>query len=116
MCGGCKQAGPYTWRRISREVWRLRLETLAWERLPDLTHARGRQACCVVRGGTLVSLGRIEHGTQHVGASVEVLERGAEAWRVLPQLSWSDRNHFCVVAMEESESGEGQVCILGGGS
>ena len=54
----------------------LGLETLAWERLPDLTHARSGHACCVVRGGTLVALGG------YGGAlPVEVLERGAEAWR-----------------------------------
>jgi hypothetical protein len=45
---------------------------------------------------------------------VEVLERGAEAWRELPSLSCGGRFAFRAIAVEESGSVEGQVCILGG--
>ena len=106
MCGG------EAWFYHSREVWRLGLETLVWERLPDLTHSRYRHECCVVRGGTLVALGGI--GAEGTSTSVEVLDPGAEAWRELPPLSCGGRVDFSAVAVEESGSVEGQVWILGG--
>ena len=110
MCGGEVDGEDVD----SREVWRLGLETLAWERLPDLTHAGARHACCVVRGGTLVALGGRECQAQVASARVEVLERGTEAWRELPPLSCGGRDDFCAVAVKESGSVAGQVCTLGG--
>ena len=112
MCGG--RVGSPT--ISSREVWNLGRETLAWKRLPDLTHSRSAHACCVVRGGTLVALGGwdIIEGAPISNASVEVLERAAEEWRELPLLSCGRRQDLFAVAVEESGSVEGQVCILGG--
>jgi len=107
VCGGLVDGNS------SREVRRLGLETLTWERLPDLTHARDRHACCVVRDGTLVALGGRDDTSASI-ASVEVLERGSGAWRVLPLLSCGGRRNLCTFAVEESASVEGQVCILGG--
>ena len=96
-------------------MYRLGLETLAWERLPGLIHARAWHACCVVRGGTLVAVGgRGAEGTSI--ASVEVLERGSGAWRELLPLSCGVREDLCAVAMDEESVGvlSRQVCILGG--
>ena len=86
-------SGGLTDGAFTREVWRLGLERLVWERLGDLTRARREHACCVVRGGTLVALGGcVDHSDDLTAtASVEVQDTRAAGKaalsRELPQLS-----------------------------
>ena len=48
VCGGFSSAG-YT-----REVWKLDLGELRWERMSGLGCTRCEHACCAVRGGVVV--------------------------------------------------------------
>jgi hypothetical protein len=47
--------GNITGSTRSSEVWRLNLEELQWERMPDLRRGRACHACCAVREGILSS-------------------------------------------------------------
>ena len=112
----------------SRQVWRLGLERLRWERLPDLTRARWGHACCVVRGGTLVSLGGSVYTApgddpddeihQILTASVEVQDTRAAGEaalsRELPQLSCGPFHVGSALVVDERESEAGQVLLIGG--
>jgi hypothetical protein len=48
VCGGCNMGVSMS------EVWRLDLEELQWERMPDLNLERHMHACCAVRGDIVV--------------------------------------------------------------
>jgi hypothetical protein len=116
VCGGLTGDGP------TREVWRLGLERLVWERLPNLlTRPRGGHACCVVLGGTLVALGGMVDPFAMPGgftASVEVQDTRAAGdaalSRELPQLSCGSIYLGRALVGEQSESEAGQVLLLGG--
>jgi len=103
---------------FTREVWRLGLERLVWESLPDLARARSGHACCAVRGGTLVALGGRADPTPALTASVEVQDTRAAGEtalsRELPQLSRGSCGGGSALLVSESESGAGQVLLLGG--
>jgi hypothetical protein len=53
VCGEHCGNGQYT-----REVWRLDMAELRWDRLPDLARERSFHACCAVRGGVVVLGGK----------------------------------------------------------
>jgi hypothetical protein len=112
VCGGWVGGQGCT-----REVWRLDLGELRWERMPDLGGARAEHACCAVRGG-VVALGGED--SEDVGlATVEVLRSDSEAaeelsFADLPPLSCGPRSCSVALPIDESESAEGQVLLLGG--
>ena len=105
---------------FTREVWRLGLERLRWERLANLTRARSEHVCCVVRGGTLVSLGgSIDDPDDEIAtASVETQHTRAAGEaalsRELPQLSCGASTLGRALVVDESESVAGQVLHIGG--
>jgi hypothetical protein len=112
VCGGFTSAGEFT-----GEVWRLDLGELPWERMPSLTHGRADHACCAVRGGVVVLGGLVEG--QEQTASVEILGSDSVAgedglFKVLPPLSRGIISSFAAAALDESESDQGQVLLLGG--
>jgi len=113
-------SGGLTDGAFTREVWRLGLERLVWERLGDLTRARREHACCVVRGGTLVALGGcVDHSDDLTAtASVEVQDTRAAGKaalsRELPQLSCGSFTLGRALVVDESESEAGQVLLIGG--
>jgi hypothetical protein len=112
VCGGyvTGEAG-YT-----RAVWRLDLGELRWERMSDLVCKRGSHACCAVRGGVVV-LGGI-HSEEVDLATVEVSRYDPEteelSFTALPPLSCGPRTGSITLPIDESESAEGQVLLLGG--
>jgi hypothetical protein len=94
-----------------------------WERMSDLALARQGPACCTVREGLVVLGG--EHTSFKPGenevedcftASVEILEFGSEPEEkiILPPLSCGPRADAAAVAIDESESEQGQVLLIGG--
>jgi hypothetical protein len=81
VCGGQTAGGE-----ITSGVWRLDLGELRWERMSDLALARGKHACCAVRGGVVVLGGQDTFhtpGENEFGdcltASVEILGYDSEA-------------------------------------
>mmetsp|Transcript_32285 Transcript_32285/g.51696 ORF Transcript_32285/g.51696 Transcript_32285/m.51696 type:complete len:376 (+) Transcript_32285:583-1710(+) len=114
VCGGYTGDGVYT-----REVWRLDLRELKWNRLPDLTCGRTHHACFAVRKG-VVALGGyvVEHTGRKTTAGVESLGHGAveekNVFKALPPLSRGPIRECVAVANFESESDQGQVLIIGG--
>ena len=54
VCGGCISRSPPA--VFTRQVWRLDLGELRWERMSDLTCERTMHECCAVREG-VVALG-----------------------------------------------------------
>ena len=112
VCGGFSSAG-YT-----REVWKLDLGELRWERMSDLGGARCDHACCTVRGNVVV-LGGQSGGVDDALATVEVLrsidsEAEEHTFADLPSLSCGPRRCSTALPIDESESAEGQVLLLGG--
>jgi len=118
VCGGCISRGPPV--IFTRQVWRLDLGELRWERMPDLTCERAGHACCAVRRGVVVLGG---HVVEQVGlegtASVEVLgsgssEAGETIFKALAPLSCGAIYSSAVVSIDEGESEQGQVLLIGG--
>jgi hypothetical protein len=104
---------------FTRAVWRLDMGELRWEQMSDLGGARGDHACCSVGGGVVVLGGKSsESSEEDISATVEVLRSDSEAeehtFADLPSLSCGPR--FCSIALpiDESESAEGRVLLLGG--
>jgi hypothetical protein len=115
VCGGG------TGGEETSEVWRLDIGKLQWERMPSLTPGRYEQACCAVRGRVVMLGGRQADFTdnyEEVTASVEVLgfdsEAGERSVKVLPPLSCGPIYGCVAVTIQESESEQGQVLLIGG--
>ena len=139
VSGGCVRFRDYL-----SDVWRLDMESLQWERLPSLTDRRGSHVCCAVRGGVVVLGGQlssevvdfsgqvpsVEMMMAHIqefgplgesSASVEILGHNSagsqvegNTFRVLPPLSCGRVCRPVAVEIDESESDQGQVLLLGG--
>ena len=112
LCGG--NIGRMT--AYSRQVWRLDLAELRWEHVVDLLHERSAHACCAVRDRVLVLAGEIPHGDT---AAMEALsydseEGGRMRATDLPPLAYGPRSNHQILAVDESESSEGQVLVIGG--
>jgi hypothetical protein len=109
VCGGLTGGG------FTSEVWRLDLGELRWERMPSLTRGRDGHACCAVRGGVVV-LGGVTQGQE--GRVVEILGCDSvaaeeDSFKVLPPLSCGNVYSSDAVVIDESESDQGQVLLLG---
>jgi hypothetical protein len=108
VCGGyVTGGGGYT-----SAVWRLDLGELRWERMPDLGRARDAHAYCAVRGGVVVLGGG--DGEEDDLATEEVLKAGEHTFAALSPLSCGPRAGSIALPINESESAEGQVLLLGG--
>jgi hypothetical protein len=111
LCGGLGLEGA-----VTSAVWRLDLGELRWERMSDLGCKRSIAACCTVRGGIVV-LGEV-HSEEVELATVEVLRYDSETeehtFTDLPPLSCGPRAGSIALPIDESESAEGQVILLGG--
>ena len=111
VCGRCDDGG-----RV-RDVWRLDLATMRWERMPSLLVERDEHACCAVRG-RIVVLGGETSGDELL-SSVEMLhfsagEEGGGGFVNLPPLSCGGIYAASGITVEESHSAAGQVLLLGG--
>ena len=97
-------------------VWRLNLGELRWERMPDLGCGRIEHACCAVRGGVVV-LGW-KSSFDDVLATVVLRLSDSEAEELtftdLPPLACGPRSSSTALPVDESESVEGLVLLLGG--
>jgi hypothetical protein len=90
--------------------------------MPDLTRERAGHACCAVRRGVIVLGGYvIGQAVTEITASVEVLENSSAssgAWgtifKTLAPLSCGATNSSAVVPIDEGESEQGQVLLIGG--
>jgi hypothetical protein len=120
VCGGVDRGGQI----LQTCAWRLDLEELRWEHTSDLALARAKHACCAVRGGVVV-VGGLHTTEEDLGmddsytASVEIFGYESETEEqifALPPLSCGPRVGTAAVAIEESESEEGQVLLIGGGN
>jgi hypothetical protein len=118
VCGGVTTTRG---EALTSDVWRLDLGELRWERMLSLTRERYAHACCAVRGGVVVLgagvvLGQEEH-FEH-SASVEILgcnsAAAEEEFTILPLLSLGPISGSAAIAIDESESDQGQVLLLGG--
>ena len=112
ICGGYGAAGP------TDDMWVLDLEDMRWTYNTNLKCQRANHACCAVRGTVVVLAGRdSQYGCT---ASVEILgyEPGKTEEHVfmkdLPQLSIGALNVPTAVSIDETESNEGQVLLIGG--
>jgi len=120
VCGGCISRGPPA--VLTRQVWRLDLGKLRWERMPDLTLERVGHACCAVRKGVVVLGGAFKgQAGIEITASVEVLENSSASsaagginFKALAPLSCGAINCSTVVPIDEGESEQGQVLLIGG--
>ena len=115
VCGGTVMGaggGP------TREVWRLDLGEMRWERMGDLGYALFSHGCCTVRGNVVVLGGRNWEGV--LLARVEVLrsDNSSEGEEItthdLPSLSCGGRSNSIALPVDESASAEGQVLLIGG--
>jgi hypothetical protein len=124
MCGGIG-CGPGSPGWYKSDVWRLDLAELRWDHTSDLALARASPVCCAVRGGVVVlggQLARFRPGENTLEdcftASVEILgsnsETGEQIFRALPPLSCSPIINSAAVVVDESESEQGQVLLIGG--
>jgi hypothetical protein len=93
-------------------VWRLDLAELRWERMSDLTCGRAGHACCTARDNVVVLAG--QNSEDHDLATVEVLRSSELSFTELPPLSCGPRADSIALPIDESESAEGQVLMLGG--
>jgi hypothetical protein len=113
VCGGRPAGGG-----VSREVWGLNLAELRWEAMPALLCARSGHACCTVRGALVVLGGTIPGSGNNQGPSptsrVEMLLEGAGAFVELPPLSCGAIAGAAAVAVDEEDSAQGQVLLIGG--
>jgi hypothetical protein len=113
VCGGRPAGGG-----VSREVWELNLAELRWEAMPALLCACYGQACCTVRGALVVLGGTIPGSGNNQGPSptsrVEMLLKGAGAFVKLPPLSCGAIAGAAAVAVDEEDSAQGQVLLIGG--
>jgi hypothetical protein len=112
VCGGYVTGEGYT-----SAVWRLDLGELRWEQMSDLGCARAELACCTVRGNVVV-LGGL-NSEEAALATVEILrsidaEAEEPAFTDLPPLACGPRTSSIALPIDESESAEGQVLLLGG--
>ena len=113
VCGGRVSRGPPG--VLTRQVWRLDLGELRWERMPDLTRERAGHACCAVRRGVIVLGGYvIGQAVTEITASVEVLENssassgaGGIIFKALAPLSCGSIYGSTVVLIDEGESEQG---------
>ena len=100
------------------EVWGLSLATLRWEAMPALLCARYGHACCTVRGALVVLGGTALGGGNNQGPSrtsrVEMLLEGAGAFVELSPLSCGAISDAAIVVVEEKDSVQGQMLLLGG--
>jgi hypothetical protein len=111
VCGGLTLAGE-----ISSGVWRLDLAELRWEQVSDLVIGRFHHACCAVRGSVVVLGGQLSEAgplQDSMTASVEILGCDSEAG-TLPPLSCGPLECAAAIEIEESESEQGQVLLIGG--
>jgi hypothetical protein len=111
MCGGYNT----TKKKASAAVWRLNMCDLRWEQIATLARARAEHACCTVRGNVVVLGGETEVGMQ---STVEVVKldplTGKYVVSALPRM-WVPSGYGAVaLAVDESESAEGEVLYLGG--
>jgi hypothetical protein len=99
-------------------VWRLDLGELRWERMSDLGGARSDHACCAVRGGVVVLGGQAFDDEVKVLSTVEVSRSDSQTeehtFTDLPPLSCGPRSHSIALPIDEIESAQGQVLLLGG--
>ena len=114
VCGGFVDGGAYT-----RKVWRFNLAELRWEHTSDLTRPRASHACCAVSGGIAVLGGDI--GDDMPDESVEILQivdSDILSSQRLPDMSCGcllgSAALEALVESDESESGKGQVLLIGG--
>jgi hypothetical protein len=102
---------------LTREVWRLDIGKLQWERMPSLTHGRYGHASCVVRGRVVVLGGIVvgQEGRNELTTSVEILgyDDSYETWKALPALSRSPVLETVALAIDETDSELGQVLLFG---
>jgi len=118
VCGGRVSSGPPV--VLMRQVWRLDLGELRWKRMPDLTRGRVGHACCAVRKGVAVLSGIVvgQAGIEYT-ASVEVLGSASSAaggtiFKALAPLPCGSIYDSTVVPIDEGESEQGQVLLIGG--
>jgi hypothetical protein len=114
----------WTEGEMTNHVWRLDLGELRWEHMPSLTCGRIAHACCAVRGSVVVLGGMVEaeddesesddEAGETVVASVEILGLLDSEAKVLPPLSYSRVTGSAAVAIQESESKQGRVFLIGG--
>jgi hypothetical protein len=118
VCGGRVSRGPPG--VLTRQVWRLDLGKLRWEHMPDLTRERAVHACCAVRKGVAVLSGVVVgQAGPEITASVEVLggalsAAGGTIFKTLAPLSCGATYDSTVVPIDEGESEQGQVLLIGG--
>ena len=111
----------------TKQVWRLDLGTLQWERLADLSGERNSHACCVVRGHVVVIGGEDAGPHDNMAppspiATVEVLRgvdnssnsQGALSWSDGRPLSCGPRCDSVALTISENHSEEGKALLLGG--
>lgn len=115
----------------TRDVWRLDLAKLRWERLSDLRVGRSDHACCAIRGAVVVLGGHLDYmenlmeedfdeaGTVNmITASVEIRD-GSEVeepdvFKTMLPLSCGRFSCAAAVVIEERESEKGQLVLTGG--
>ena len=99
-------------------MWGLSLATLRWEAMPTLLCARSHHACCTVRGALVVLGGTAPGGgnDRHTSPTsrVEMLLEGAGAFVKLPRLSCGAIAGAAAFAVDEEDSAQGQVFLIGG--
>jgi len=104
---------------LTCEVWRLDLAKLEWTRMPNLTHDRQAHACCALRGDVVV-LGGMPPATgghdeleAQETASILQCSAGQNAFRLLPPLSCGPRASVVAIAIDEMQSDQGQIILIG---
>ena len=107
-------------------MWVLDLEDMQWTYYTHLLCERAHHACCMVRGSVFVLAGKDDEDTDTGGctasvevASVEVLryrarETEEDVFRDLLSLARGAVNLPIAISIDESESDEGQVLLIGG--
>ena len=112
VCGGYKK---YKYRYevdVTDEVWRLDLAELRWERMPSLALPRYAHACCTVRGDIVVLGGWVKGRDGRIQKTASVEGLGHELQN--PPLSCGTITCPATVAIQESESDQGELLMIGG--